>query len=222
MNRQFMLGRSPINLLALEEELALYDHPDKNCILEGFTYGFHLNYSGPRQFMYSKNLKSCFEHPHVVAEKIRKEVTAGRVSGPFEQVPLFNLRISPIGLVPKKAEGEFRLIHHLSFPFGNSVNDYIDPKLASVQYTHFDEAIQLVQDLGKNCYLFKLDLKNAFRLLPVNPGDFNQLGFMFDNKYYFDKCMPFGCSISCSTFERFARFLEFCVKRRKIKIDVKT
>ena len=48
----------------------------------------------------------------------------------------------------------------------------------------------MVQDLGENCYLFKLDLKNAFRLLPVNPADFSQLGFKFDDKFYVDKCMP--------------------------------
>ena len=32
--------------------------------------------------------------------------------------------------------------------------------------------------------------------------------------YYFDKCVPFGCSISCNLFNRFADFLEFMVKRK--------
>ena len=29
-----------------------------------------------------------------------------------------------------------------------------------------------------------------------------------------DKALPFGCSISCSSFEKFATFLEFCVRQR--------
>ena len=213
-SNRFCLGKSPINVKNLEAELKYYDHPDKNCILQGFKNGFQLNYAGPRETRFSKNLKSCNGHEAIVSEKIKKECELGRVSGPFVQIPLDNFRISPIGLVPKKAPGEFRLIHHLSYPHGDSVNDFIDPSLASVKYTHFDEAIHLVQDLGKNCHLFKLDLKNAFRLLPVNRLDFNQLGFQFKGEYYFDKCLPFGCSISCSLFEKVATFLEFCVKRR--------
>jgi hypothetical protein len=46
----------------------------------------------------------------------------------------------------------------------------------------------------------------------VKPSDFELLGFSFNEKYYFDKALPFGASISCITFKRFARFLEFCVK----------
>ena len=157
--------------------------------------------------MSNRNLKSCFEHKDIVGEKIKKEVDSGRVGGPFTKPPYKNLRISPSGIVPKKAPGEFRMIHHLSYPHGESVNDYIDPSLASVRYTHFDEAIHRVQELGRHCFLFKLDLKNAFRLLPVSTLDFDQLGFKFEENFYFDKCLPFGCSISCSHFEKVARFL---------------
>ena len=59
-----------------------------------------------------------------------------------------------------------------------------------------------------------MDLKNAFRLIPVRKADFPLLGFTFNGKYYFDKALPFGASISCSTFEKFARLLEFCIKEQ--------
>lgn len=48
-------------------------------------------------------------------------------------------------MVPKKTEDEFRLIHHLSYPTQNSVND-----IFSVNYTKFDEAISMVQGYQKN------------------------------------------------------------------------
>jgi hypothetical protein len=35
-------------------------------------------------------------------------------------------------------------------------------------------------------------------------GDFDQLGFVFQDKYYLDKCLPFGASISCALFENFS------------------
>ena len=63
---------------------------------------------------YAPNLKDLASRD-VVSRSILKEILAGRVAGPFESSPLLNLRVSPIGLVPKKTKGEFRLIHHLSF-----------------------------------------------------------------------------------------------------------
>ena len=208
------LAYTPVDVEKLSILAKDYDCPDRDIILEGFHRGFSLNYTGPREATESKNLKSAIEKADIVQQKINKEIAAGRVAGPFVQKPLSNLRTSPIGLVPKKSPGEYRLIHHLSYPKGDAVNDYIDPKLCSVQYTRFDEAVSMIQDLGRNCKLFKFDLKNAFRLLPVCLEDIELLGFTFQGLYYVDKCLPFGCSISCSLFEKFATFLEFCIRGR--------
>ena len=71
----------------------------------------------------------------------------------------------------------------------------------------------MVQNLGPGARLAKADIKSAFRLLPVSPFDFELLGFKFEGKYYFDKCLPFGCSISCALFEKFATFLEYLVRQ---------
>ena len=211
----FTLSRTPINLENLKLELMDYDSAKATEILNGFTYGFPLNYTGVRVPTEAKNLKSARKHPDIVRQKIQSEVDGGRVAGPFNDRPIPTLRVSPLGLVPKKEPGEFCLIHHLSFPSGNSLNDFIDPNLCSVQYTSFDEAIHMVQDLGHGCLLGKSDIKSAFRLLRVAPLDFDQLGFCFDGKYYFDKAMPFGCSIACKTWELFATFLEFCVAKAR-------
>ena len=55
--------------------------------------------------------------------------------------------------------------------------------------------------LGKGALIGKKDIKSAFRLLPIYPGDFDLLGFKIGSNYYIDNCLPMGCSISCSTFE---------------------
>ena len=72
----------------------------------------------------------------------------------------------------------------------------------------------MVQDLGRGCLLGKSDIKSAFRLLPVSVLDFDQLGFKFNGKFYFDKAMPFRCSIACQCWELYSTFLEFCVARQ--------
>jgi hypothetical protein len=76
--------------------------------------------------------------------------------------------ISPIGLVPKKEAGKFRLIHDLSFPKGSAVNDGIPTDFRSVQYELLDNAIAYIARQGHNASISKiLDIKSAFRLCPV-------------------------------------------------------
>ncbi len=202
---------------------------DSQLILHGFDKGFSLQYTGPAASRDAKNLASALQLPHIVAAKLNKEVSSGRVAGPFSTRPISNLKVSPIGLVPKKSAStdsngksheHFRLIHHLSHPHGSSVNDHIDDSFCTVQYTNFDHAITMVQRLGKGALLAKLDVKSAFRLLPVRPEDFHLLGMYFQDNFYFDKALPFGCAISCSLFEKFSSFLEWCIKNKTQSQDI--
>ena len=85
--------------------------------------------------------------------------------------------------------------------------------MCTVHYASFDKAVELVVKAGTSVWLAKADIKSAFRLLPVSPLDYELLGFTFDGMFYFDKCMPMGCSISCSLFEKFSSFLEYKVKQ---------
>ena len=62
-----------------------------------------------------------------------------------------------------------------------------------------------------------MDIKSAIRLLPVYPGDFNLLGFKIDSDYFIDKCMPMGCSISCSTFQKCSAFLHWFTTRVELR-----
>ena len=78
----------------------------------------------------------------------------------------------------------------------------IDPELSTVQYTSFDRVSDMVASLGKNAVLVKMDVLSAFRLLIIHPDDFELFGFKFKDHYFFDKCLPMGCSASCALFEK--------------------
>lgn len=110
--------------------------------------------------------------------------------------------VSPLGVVPKKELGKFRLIHHLSFPKGGSVNDAIDQGECSVTYTSFDAAVGWVCRYGKGALMAK----------PVHPDSFRLLGCHWNNEFYVDQCLPMGCSISCVIFEQFSSFVEWVVR----------
>nr|XP_034972425.1 uncharacterized protein LOC118085646 [Zootoca vivipara] len=160
------------------------------------------------------NQKSVREMPHIAERKISKERLLGRVAGPFTEPPLPGLIVSPLGIVPKKVPGEFRLIHNLSYPKGGSVNDAIPREQCSVHYASLDHAIKLVRECGPGALMAKCDIESAFRLLPVHPHDFRFLGFKFQDNWYFDKAMPMGCSIACAAFETFSTFVEWAMKQR--------
>ena len=58
----------------------------------------------------------------------------------------------------------------------------------------------------------------AFRIIPIHPIDYGLLGMQWRGLYYYDRCMPMGCSSSCLTFETFSTAVEW-IARHKLKID---
>ena len=167
----------------------------------------------------AKNLKSVLVNPADAIEKVENEIAKGRIAGPFRNRPISNLRCSPIGLVPKKTSG-LRLITNLSYPQGNSVNDFIDENFTSVSYSSFDTVVSMVQKIGKGALIGKKDIKSAFRLLPCYPGDFDLLGFKIEGNFYIDKCLPMGYSGSCQIFEKFSTFLQWLISQDQNSLNL--
>ena len=146
-----------------------------------------------------------------------KEKSLGRVAGPFQSPPLSNMVFSPLGLVPKKEPGDFRLIHDLSYPKANSVNSHIAPEFSAVSFEMLDDCIRIMLELGKGCLIAKADLKDAFRIIPISALDYRLLGFKFKGQFYFHMCLPMGCSTSCQTVESLSRAVQWiCVHKAKI------
>ena len=91
-------------------------------------------------------MTSALQNPEEVDKK--QESSMNRIADPFKQEPFSHFRRYPLGLVEKKIPGKFRLIHHLSYPPGDSINDGISPEDAHVRYQSIDHAIQQLQQLG--------------------------------------------------------------------------
>ncbi|MES9971263.1 MAG: reverse transcriptase domain-containing protein, partial [Candidatus Thiodiazotropha sp.] len=202
---------TPIKVEVLAPYLVNYHQA--SYLIKGFSYGFQLGYLGQRQFRMSSNMSSCKQFSDVISHKIKAEVAAGRLKGPFSSPPFKNIQISPIGCIPKKSPGDFRLIHHLSYPPGSSINDGIMPELASVSYCSFDDAVNALLKLGRGALMSKTDIESAFRLIPVHPSDHELLGYKWQSQFYYDCCLPFGCRSSPAIFERFSTAIEWIAKK---------
>lgn len=200
---------TPIKVEVLAKYLEGYNVQERQYILNGFSKGFSI-------FSYivdttgtCKNLRSALERPDIVTTKIETEVSAGRIAGPFTVPPFIDFHVSPIGLCPKKEPGKFRMIHHLSHPKGQSVNDFIPPDYSSVQYTNIQDAIAAIKSFDSTVYMAKCDIEMAYRNLPLDPSEYHKVGFIWNDQFYYDKCLAMGCASSCQIFERFSSGLKW-------------
>ena len=163
---------------------ALRSHPDQHFaryIEEGLQFGFRVGFDWvhPLQSC-AGNHPSAIEHPVVVWEHVLTEVTQVSLVGPLPPPAAEGVQVSPLGLIPKPQSNKWCLIVYLSAPAGASVNDGICPETCFLSYASVDDAVAIIQHLGWGAELVKMDLKDAYCVVPVHPQDHQLLGIRCD------------------------------------------
>ena len=102
----------------------------------------------------------------------------------------------------------------LSSPPGTSVNDGIDKEMCSMSYTSVDIVAAQVLRLGRGFLLAKMDVKQAYRMIPVHPQDRPLLGMEWEGDVYVDKVLPFGLRSAPLIFSSVADMLQWMMQRR--------
>ena len=196
-----------VNISNLKHELKNYhDQGAVNNMLVGLQHGFDIGFRGQFSDTFPQNNSSASKNAELVSKSINKEVERGHTAGPFTTTHPTHNHISTIGAAIK-SDGSARLIMDLSHPSGSSVNDSINKEEFPTNYVHFDVATTLVRKMGRGCFLSKIDIKHAFRILPVRPEDWPLLVYFWEGHYYVDLKLPFGGRSSPSIFTNFADLL---------------
>ena len=78
-----------------------------------------------------------------------------------------------------------------------------------MSYCSVDGAYDFINQLGPGILRSKIDLKDAFRLIPINPSDWNLLGIHWKDKFYIDTCLPFGLRSTPYLFDRLSRAIHW-------------
>ena len=63
--------------------------------------------------------------------------------------------------------------------------------------------------MGRGTLLSKIDLKDAFRLIPVLPSQWNLLGICWKTRFYIDTCLPFGLRSAPYLFNRLSEAIHW-------------
>ena len=211
---------SPLCEAMTSWETMIAQHPDRQFIAfilrglrEGFWVGFEYQKWG-RLKQAKHNMHSCKELPAVVERYLEKECRLGHIVGPLDCGELSIAHISPFGVIPKKGRGEVAPNSHLSFPEGHSVNNFIPEAASSVSYVTVDMIADRIAELAM---MAKLDVKSAFRIIPVSPQDRILLGMKWEDKLYVDRVLPFGLRSAPRIFSAVADAIQFGAIVRGVK-----
>ena len=74
-------------------------------------------------------------------------------------------------------------------------------------YVTIDDAISKILELGPGALLAKIDIKSAFRPIPVHPADRHLLAMEWEGKVLIDTCLPFGLRSAPKLFNNMADLL---------------
>lgn len=188
-----------LNFCAWEQELG--NDIDSEFILHGIRNGFDII---DTDIVISP--VSCENHPSAkkdseffekASQQLKTEIELGNYVI-CDQPPKI---ISPIAVIPKP-NGDIRLIHDCSRPAGSAVNDYCTSDWKQ-KFSTVDDA---ASKMTNNCYFAKVDLKSAYRSVPISKRSQKVTGlkWQFNNQtvYLKDTKLPFGAKLSPGIFHR--------------------
>ena len=193
-------------------EKELQNDPDSTFILESIRNGFRLidpnSCVKPAE---TDNHKSALLHK----EKVEKELLHQIEQGNYIVASDKPVIISPLAAILKDNGQDIRLIHDGSVPVGSSMNDYTT--LHSERFQTIGDACKIAK---KDYWCAKLDLKAAYRSVPIHCNDYKVTGLKWQFKgekeitYLFDSRLPFGASSAPSHFHRLSQAIARCMRRR--------
>ena len=178
-----LVVHSPLHLNNFHQYLS--HHQDKawcSKLLKGIKHGVNVGFDPERTSMVSDNWKSALDHPEVIMEYLANKVSAECKVGPFTHPPFSDFVGSPMGIVTKKCSFpvKYRMIHDLSWPPQDSVNNHIDSDALRCFYGSFDDVVAHIIKHVVGTLSAKLDLADAFKNILVRSQDWPLLGSSWD------------------------------------------
>ena len=168
------------------------------------------------------NHKSATLFPSHVDTYLQEERSFNAMHGPFTEKPFKNLHCSPFLTREKPDSENRRVIVDLSWPKGNSVNDFVDSDhymgtKFMLTFPSIDDITSQITRLGRGCLLYKVDISRAFRHIKMDPSDYQKLGLNWDG-FYFDSCLPFGFKHGSKIFQRTSDAVRFIMNKQNYDI----
>lgn len=150
-----------------------------------------------------------------MTEYLHQELQLGWLIKLFEEeTAAGGVHCSPIGVIPKKHKpGMWWLIVDLFSPEGASVNDGVSRHICSLSYMSVDIIAEKVASLGLGTLMGKMDIKQAYRMVPVDPNNRHLLGMRWQEAVHVDKVLPFGLHLAPLIFTAVADAIQWIMEQ---------
>ena len=193
-------------------------HPTVEKDVMEWAHGADLRYEGDRtREVLAPNSSSCAAAPDETAAIIRKELSAGRMLGPFPVVPLAGFRVVPRAMKDEmEKSNKWRPISLNNLPIGDAVNEGIPKSPDPICLpTHGDirQSIRKAKERTGRAVIAKRDIRLAYRLHQVRPEDWNLCGVQWDGQLFIDTYLSFGCRSSVDRFLTVSDAIEWALRR---------
>jgi hypothetical protein len=169
-------------------------------ILRTGAPAYQLKYLRP---MLLSNAPSVLEYGNIFTSTLQEWIEKGFVAGPFMSPPVPDFRAN--SLMAEAQKDKVRPILNMSSPKGWSFNCNIDeyalPRTYQSSARRFGQTLLRV---GKGAIISKMDMRDAFKLVPSKPEDYRLQGFRWLNRYFIDTQQIFGSTPSVANFDRVA------------------
>ena len=162
---------------------------DEDYILNGIKEGFDI--LEEKRPIFHAEMENYSSATVLYRDLVEKQLSKEIASGNYVLVDEKPAVVSSLGAIPK-SNGSIRLIHDLSRP-NEGMNQFVDS--SSVKYTTVDEA---TKHISRTSYLSKLDLKAAYRSVPIKKGCYTYMGLSWlfkdstERSFFVDTRLPFG------------------------------
>ena len=140
--------------------------------------------------------------------------------GPLDPASYPFVHTSRFGVIPKGSSGKWRLIVHMSVPEGASVNDGVSKPLSSLSYVGISDAAEGIRQLGAGALLAKIDVKSAYRNVPIHPDDRWLTGMIWEGALFIDTALPFGLRSAPKISTALADAAEWILRRAGVKFII--
>ena len=202
--------------------VALQSHPDRGwveCLLTGMHEGFRIGLIQTPQCQSSQgNTPSATDKAEVDSSFLTSQCEKGRMLGPLPPEDSTGVITSRMAAIAKKVAGKWRVVVDLSSPHnGHSVNDDLCHHLSHVSYSSTDDAAMLMHFLRLGAPMTKVHIQDAYRLMPIHPGDRRFLGVSWQGSVYVDCQLLFGLATAPTIFNALAEALEWILRSRGVK-----
>ena len=213
------LQHSHLNVGLFREYLKNYDDLE---ILSYLEYGFPIGLS---QVFFleplTSNHSSSYQYYSYVDKFIAKGISLAECTGPWQEAPIDPVMVSPM-MTADKAPDSRRTVFDASYG-DYSLNQNTPEKEYLGDDYHFKfpsvlDLAELIVKLGQGCLLYKRDLSRWFLQLPVDPGDYDKLGFVWRGKFWLFCCYVWGTRHAGYNAQRVASAIVYILRKMGIEL----